>query len=83
MIEMCSNYETKNILSAVLHLLILGEKKEKVYHQWYELGIKSSIKMPELYEYYMATLDMASCKKLPVPVLIYSLMPGRISEMAS
>ena len=71
MIEMCSIYETKNILSAVLHLLILGEKKEKVYHQWYELGIKSSIKMPELYEYYMATLDMASCKKLPVPVLIY------------
>lgn len=40
MIEMCSIYETKNILSAVLHLLILGEKKEKVYHQWYELGIK-------------------------------------------
>ena len=39
MIEMCSIYETKNILSAVLHLLILGEKKEKVYHQWYELDV--------------------------------------------
>lgn len=78
MIEMCSIYETKNILSAVLHLLILGEKKEKIYHQWYELGIKSSIKMPELYEYYMATLDMASCKKLPVPVLIYFQYDNRL-----
>ena len=33
MIEMCSLYETKNLLSAVLHLLILGEKKDPIYHQ--------------------------------------------------
>lgn len=71
MIEMCSIYETKNLLSAVLHLLILGEKKDRQYHQWYQLGIKSSIKMQGLYEYFMATLDMKTCKELPVPVLIY------------
>ena len=73
MIEMCSIYETKNILSAVLHLLILGEKKEKVY-PFSGMNWASSLRLrdlPELYEYYMATLDMASCKKLPVPVLIY------------
>lgn len=78
MIEMCSLYETKNLLSAVLHLLILGEKKEKIYHQWYQLGIKSSIKMQGLFEYFMATLDMKNCKELPVPVLIYFQYDNRL-----
>ncbi|MEE0817314.1 MAG: DUF5717 family protein [Coprococcus catus] len=78
MIEMCSLYETKNLLSAVLHLLILGEKKDPIYHQWYQLGIKSSIKMQGLFEYYMATLDMKNCRELPVPVLIYFQYDNRL-----
>lgn len=76
--SLCKIYETKNLLSAVLHLLILGGRKEPQFHFWYELGIKSSIKMPELYEYYMATLDIANCKELPTSVLIYFQYDNRL-----
>lgn len=78
LMSLCRIYETKNLLSAVLHLLILGGRKEMQFHYWYELGIKSSIRMPELYEYYMATLDMANCTELPTSVLIYFQYDNRL-----
>ena len=79
MIELCTLYETKNLLSAVLHLLILGDRKEQKYHHWYQLGIQSSIKMQELYEYYMATLDLTECTELPTSVLIYFQYDNRLA----
>ncbi|MGN0204677.1 MAG: DUF5717 family protein [Coprococcus sp.] len=78
MMNLCSLYETKNLLSAVLHLLILGDRKEPQFHHWYQLGIKSSIKMQELYEYYMETLDLNTCTELPISVLIYFQYDNRL-----
>lgn len=81
MMSLCTIYETKNLLAAVLHLLILGGRKEQEFNKWYLLGIQSSIRMPELYEYYMETLDRAACKELPTSVLIYFQYDNRLPFM--
>ncbi len=77
---LCRIYETKNLLTAVLHLLILGDKREQKYHEWYELGIRSAIRMPGLYEYFMASLDIKTCTWLPESVLIYFQFDNQLDE---
>ncbi len=71
LMHLCHIYESKDLLTAVLHLLILGKRKEPEMNHWYLLGIESSIRMPDLYEYYMATLDLKARQELPTAVLIY------------
>lgn len=71
LIELCEIYEKKEILMAVCSMLIKGHKKDFKYNRWYALGIESSLKLTDIYEYYMYSLDESQAKDLPMGVLIY------------
>lgn len=61
----------KELLAAVCSTLIKGHKTEKIYNSWYLKGILQSLKLTQLYEYYMMSLDEASVRELPTAVLYF------------
>ncbi len=67
----CEKYESKPLLEAAVHLMVLGQCREKEDHRMYELGINSALRTPGMYEAFMDTLDLSSCTELPIAVLIY------------
>lgn len=71
MIEVCEIYEKKEILMGVCSLLIKGHKTDYCYNRWYALGIESSLKLTDIYEHYMYSLDETAVNDLPLGVLIY------------
>jgi len=78
MMKACETYESKEMLSAVLHLLAIGHCTENKYNSWYALGIESALRTPDLYENYMASLDLGKAQELPSAVLIYFQFDNRL-----
>lgn len=71
LIELCQIYENKELLMAVCSMLIKGHKTDFKYNRWYALGIESSLRLTDIYEYYMYSLDESKAEDLPLGVLIY------------
>lgn len=61
-------YENKNdvrILQQICTLLIKGGKTELRYFEWYRLGVENNLRITNLYEYYMMTLDLEVSRENP------------------
>lgn len=63
-------YEETFILNTICTLLIKGNKTQKRYFIWYQRAVDAELKIAQLYEYYMMTLDMNSVKG-PLPKIIF------------
>jgi len=59
------------ILQEICTLLIKGGKAGVKYFHWYESGVKAQLRITNLYEYFMMSLDMEKPQKLPRMVLMY------------
>ncbi len=67
-------YEKKNdvrILQQICTLLIKGGKAEVKYFDWYRLGVENNLRITNLYEYYMMSLDLDVPQEIPKVVLMY------------
>ena len=65
-------YPEAMILSAISTLLIRGQREEARYFKWYEKAVLEEQKIPQLYEYYISSLDMKVFNKaLPRTVYLY------------
>ena len=67
-------YEKKNdvrILQEICSLLIKGSKTGADAFLWYQKGVESHLRITNLYEYYMASIDMDSIQELPKVILMY------------
>lgn len=67
-------YEKKKderIVKEICTLLIKGNCVEKKFCKWFRLGVESGIKLTNLYEYYMMSLDLESEEEIPKIVLLY------------
>lgn len=64
-------YGSKEILIALTGHLIKGQKSGLRYLPWYALGIKEQLRVTELYEYYMYSVEEDSKEELPLPLLHY------------
>lgn len=65
-------YPESMILTAICTLLIKGNCINKKYFMWYEKAVESELKIAQLYEYYMGSLDEKKFKKeLPRSVYLY------------
>lgn len=67
-------YERKSdvrILQQICTLLIKGGKTEVKYFDWYRLGVENNLRITNLYEYYMMTLDLDVPREIPKVVLMY------------
>lgn len=80
MMEACRVYESKDMLQALVHLLILGNCSDPQYNKWYRLGVDSALRTPGMYENYMASLDLDSNPELPFAALIYFQYDNRLPD---
>ncbi|MGN1266321.1 MAG: DUF5717 family protein [Dorea sp.] len=63
-------YDETMILNTICTLLIKGNKTQKRYFAWYQRAVEAELKIAQLYEYYMITLDINSMRG-PLPRAIY------------
>lgn len=59
------------ILQEICTLLIKGGKVGRSYFTWYQKGVEAQLRITNLYEYYMMSLDMNTIQELPKIVLMY------------
>ena len=65
-------YEKKKdvrILQEVCSLLIKGSKTGPDAFTWYQMGVESHLRITNLYEYYMASVDLDAVLELPKVIL--------------
>lgn len=63
-------YEESMILTAICTLLIKGNCMDSRYFKWYEKAVESELKIAQLYEYYMASVEPKNFNK-PLPRSVY------------
>lgn len=73
-------YEKDEILSAICSLLIKGFKKDNKYFEWYNYGVKAQLRITELYEYFMYSVDENMMDPLPQPLLLYFIYNSRLND---
>ncbi len=61
----------QRVLQEICTLLIKGGRTGKEYFPWYRDGVEAQLRITNLYEYYMLSLDMGESFRLPKQVLIY------------
>lgn len=67
-------YEEPDILRAICMQLIKGNKIGNAYFKWYEMAVKQEMKIAQLYEYYMMSLNPERVKSaFPRIVYLYFL----------
>lgn len=59
------------ILQEICTLLIKGGKTGENYFEWYRLGVESQLRITNLYEYYMMSLNLNRKQEIPKMVLMY------------
>lgn len=58
LLENCYHmYENEDTLHSICALLIRSERQETKYFKWFSLGVKHSLRITELFEYYMYSMD--------------------------
>lgn len=65
-------YKEPMILNAVCTLLIKGNKIQQRYFMWYQRAVDAELKIAQLYEYYMATIEEERVREaLPRSIFLY------------
>lgn len=67
-------YRKKNdvrLLQELCTLLIKGGKTGEKYFGWYQAGVEAQLRITNLYEYYMMSLNLNEPQELPKIVLMY------------
>ena len=75
-----NKYETEEILSAICSLLIKGYKIDKKYFEWYNKGVNARLRITQLYEYFMYSVDEDRMEPLPESLLIYFAYNSRLND---
>lgn len=63
--------EDVRILQEICTLLIKGGKTGEKYLKWYQAGIENQLRITNLYEYYMMSLNLDRAIEIPKMVLLY------------
>lgn len=67
-------YEEKQdveVLQTILSMLVRAQKAGAQYFKWYELGVERQVRILQLYEYYMYSVEDDLNKVLPETLLTY------------
>lgn len=70
---LCRLYTKKDLplLQEICTLLVKGGKTGKAYLEWYRAGVEHQLRIANLYEYFLLSLDPDSSEELPKAVLKY------------
>lgn len=66
------------ILQEICALLIKGNKVGREYFEWYAKGVEEQLRITNLYEYYMMSVDMRKTQVLPKMVLMYFMYQNNL-----
>lgn len=80
LVRLYEKYENEEILSAICSLLIKGFKRERKYFDWYKKGVCANLRITQLYEYFMYSVDEDSMEPLPQSLLIYFAYNNRLND---
>jgi len=58
-------------IAAICSYLIKGQKFSKKYHKWYVLGIEHEVRITNLYEAYLLSVDKESIENVPKVIFMY------------
>jgi hypothetical protein len=65
-------YDEPMILNTICTFLIKGNKTENKYFVWYQRAVEADLKIAQLYEYYMISIDEKNINEpLPKSILLY------------
>ena len=73
-------YPNKEVLTAICTMLIKGHQRAPKYFKWYKLGVESQIRVTQLHEYFMDTVDETSNEPLPQAILLYFIYNSRLTD---
>ncbi len=59
------------VLKEICTLLIKGNKTDKIYFNWFAKGVESELRITNLYEYFMLSMDLDKEPIIPKRVLLY------------
>ena len=71
MAELYDVHGTKSILSAIVSMLIKGNKTQNKYFLWYEEAVNEEIRLTGLYEYFIYSMPEDYGRPLPQYALLY------------
>lgn len=66
------------LLTAICTLLVRGNKTEHKYFKWYEKGVEQELRITNLYEYYMFSIDKNETRVLPKMIYMYFIYNGEV-----
>jgi hypothetical protein len=74
-------YPELMILSSICNLLIRGRKAESCHFKWFEKAVLAELKIPQLYEYYISSLNVGTFNKaFPRTVYLYFMHGNSLDE---
>ncbi len=71
---LCGCFEKKQdvrVLKEICTLLIKGNKVGKKYFEWYEKGVAKELRILNIYEYFMLSMDLSKEPDIPKQALLY------------
>lgn len=81
LVKCYKKYHTPAILQAICVQLIKGQHMESCYHIWFEKAIEEELKIAQLYEYYMFSLEEKRVNgKLPRTIYLYFLHGNTLND---
>ncbi|MCR5690921.1 MAG: DUF5717 family protein [Eubacterium sp.] len=69
--EIYDSYQIEEALVAICEMVIRSQRRSHKYFKWMELGVEKHLRITDLYEYYMYTMDEKTMVNLPEAVLSY------------
>ena len=73
-------FQLKDTLIAICQTLIKGYKKDNRYFKWYQKGVEENIRISDLYEYYMYSMDGDVDENLDQSVLMYYVYNSKLND---
>ncbi len=80
--DLCSFYEQygdEEILTSLCKILMLGQLTGKDAFHWYHLGVEHNLKLTDLYEYYMYSMDENQEIELKDSALLYFMYDNHLT----
>ncbi len=66
------------ILQEICAQLVRGRRTDATSHEWYRLGIDRSIRITNLYEYFLYSMNPGSSEDIPTAALLYFSISGNL-----
>jgi hypothetical protein len=80
LVQLYQKYKNKEVLTAICSLLIRGQQRSNKYFNWYKEGVNEQLRITELYEYYMYSINENPDTVLPQQILLYFIYNSSLND---